>query len=286
MKKFWNIFKKVMLLLSALALVVVFVFTLTSAVQHRQSLVCSSVQVRIDYESGVDFLSTDDIISRVNESIDDNIVGKPLSSLDLKAIEQYLEQNPFVDQARVYTDHAQILHAEIVQKQPILRVMNNDGVGYYLSDKNEKIPLSDKFTARVPIAMGVVETHEDSYGDSIVLYQLYQWAQYLQRDSLIGALIDHCYVQESGELELYPKFGYHTILFGRADGTMAEKFEKLKTFYKEGMTRVGWDKYSTINLKYKGQVVCERRGEEATIKRPEPPAQDTTTNNEQPIDEQ
>ena len=286
MKKFWNIFKKVLLVLSALTLVVLFVFTLTASVQHRQALVCSSVQVKIDYESGVDFLSTDDIMSRVNESIDDEIVGKPLSTLDLKAIEHYLEQNPYVDQARVYTDHAQVLHAEIVQKQPILRVMNNDGVGFYLSDKNEKIPLSGKFTARVPIAMGVVETHEDLYGDSIVLSQLYQWAQYLQRDSLIGALIDHCYVQESGELELYPKFGYHTVLFGRADATMQEKFEKLKTFYKEGMTRIGWDKYSTVNVKYKGQVVCERRGAGEEIKQPEPAKEDTATVAEQPIEEQ
>ena len=110
-----------------------------------------------------------------------------------------------------------------------------------------------------------METHEDTYGDSIVLLQLFQWAQYLQRDTLIGSLIDHCYVQESGELELFTKFGYHSIEFGRADAEMGEKFEKLKTFYREGMTRVGWEKYSSINLKYKGQVVCVKRDGESIV---------------------
>ena len=47
---------------------------------------------------------------------------------------------------------------------------------------------------------------------------------------------------------------------------MKEKLEKLKVFYKEGLTKVGWDKYSVINLKYKGQVVCERKTAEAAVK--------------------
>ena len=248
-----------MLVLSALVVVVLFVFTLTSSVQVQQQLVCSSIQVKIDYESGISFLTTDDVISKVNESIDANVIGKPLSSLDLKYIEHSLEQCPFIAYATVYIDHANAIHAEVIQKRPILRVINNDGVGYYISDKGDKIPLCPTFTAHVPVAMGVVETHEDSYGDSIVLLQLFQWAQYLQRDTLIGSLIDHCYVHESGELELFTKFGYHSIEFGRADAEMGEKFEKLKTFYREGMTRVGWEKYSSINLKYKGQVVCVKR---------------------------
>ena len=267
-----------MLVLSALVVVVLFVFTLTSSVQVQQQLVCSSIQVKIDYESGISFLTTDDVISKVNESIDANVIGKPLSSLDLKYIEHSLEQCPFIAYATVYIDHANAIHAEVIQKRPILRVINNDGVGYYISDKGDKIPLCPTFTAHVPVAMGVVETHEDSYGDSIVLLQLFQWAEYLQRDTLIGSLIDHCYVQESGELELFTKFGYHSIEFGRADAEMGEKFEKLKTFYREGMTRVGWEKYSSINLKYKGQVVCVKRDGEsiATAKKDKEPIAPTT----------
>ncbi|MCW3128437.1 MAG: hypothetical protein JWO03_4095, partial [Bacteroidetes bacterium] len=151
-------------------------------------------------------------------------------------------------------------------KQPLIRIINNDGVGYYLSDKADKIPLCGKFTAHVPVAIGVVETREDLYGDSIILSEIYGMAKYMQQDSLMGAMIDHIYVLESGDLELYTKFGYHTIKFGRAGDGMVEKFEKLKTFYREGLTKVGWDKYSVINLKYKDQIVCERKTAEAVVK--------------------
>lgn len=262
MKKFWNIFKKVMLVLSVTAFVVLFVFTLTSAVQQKKSLVCSSIQVKIDYESGVSFLTTDEITAKVNSLAGGQITGKPLSSLDFRAIEMGLQKDPFVQHARVYIDHARIVHAEITQKQPIIRIINNDGVGYYLSDMNERIPLSGKFTAHVPVAIGEVETRDDLYGDSIILSEIYGLAKYLQRDSLMNAMIDHAYVRSTGDLELYTKMGYHTIEFGRADASMQEKFDKLKTFYRDGLTKVGWDHYSVINLKYKGQVIGVRKGGE------------------------
>ena len=262
MKKFWNIFKKVMLVLSATTVVVLFVFTLTAAVHQQKTLVCSSIQVKIDYESGMSFLTTDQIISNINLLADGEAIGKALPALDLRAIEKGLLKDPYVDKAKIYIDHDRVLHAEIIQKQPILRVMNNDGVGYYLSDKGDKIPLCSTFTAHVPLAIGDVETHENADRDSIVVMQLFSLARYMQRDSLIGSLIDHAYVLPNGEFELFPKFGYHTIEFGRADETMREKFEKLKVFYKEGLAKVGWDKYKVIDLKYQGQVVCQKTSKE------------------------
>jgi cell division protein FtsQ len=262
MKKFWSILKKVMLILSVTAVVVLFVFTLTSAVRQQRTLVCSSIQVKIDYESGMSFLTTDQIVSKINFLAAGEAVGKALPALDLRAIEKGLLKDPFVDRAKVYIDHARVLHADIVQKQPILRIMNTDGVGYYISDKNNKIPLCPTFTAHVPLAIGEVEIHENADRDSTVLSQLFMLAKYMQQDTLIGAMIDHVYVLPDGQFELYPKFGYHAIEFGRADETMKEKFEKLKIFYKEGLAKVGWDKYNIINLKYHGQVVCQKSEKE------------------------
>jgi cell division protein FtsQ len=48
-------------------------------------------------------------------------------------------------------------------------------------------------------------------------------------------------------------------VFGEAKD-FEEKFEKLKTFYTEGLNKTdGWNKYSTINIKYKNQVVCTKK---------------------------
>ena len=62
----------------------------------------------------------------------------------------------------------------------------------------------------------------------------------------------------SGDLELIPRIGSHIIVFG--DYSDCEiKFRNLMSLYKNGLPAVGWNKYETINLKFKGQVVCTKR---------------------------
>ena len=42
---------------------------------------------------------------------------------------------------------------------------------------------------------------------------------------------------------------------GDSDEVVADKFNRLKVFYKEGMPHEGWEKYNTIIVKYEGQIV-------------------------------
>ncbi|MFN6085466.1 MAG: hypothetical protein ACK476_11145, partial [Fluviicola sp.] len=67
-----------------------------------------------------------------------------------------------------------------------------------------------------------------------------------------------------GDFILIPQVGGHEIVFGTAnsDRDVKEKFEKLKTFYKEGIPYEGWNKYSSINLKYKNQIVGKKRNDD------------------------
>ena len=62
------------------------------------------------------------------------------------------------------------------------------------------------------------------------------------------------------ELELVPRSGDFTILFGtvgsRPDNE--EKLDRLMTFYKKGLGRNGGSGFRTVNVKYKGQVVCAK----------------------------
>lgn len=60
------------------------------------------------------------------------------------------------------------------------------------------------------------------------------------------------------ELELTPRSGNFTILFGSPDDA-ERKFDKLFRFYREGLSRAGWDRYKTIDLRFRGQIVCSER---------------------------
>ncbi|HBC79552.1 MAG TPA: cell division protein FtsQ, partial [Bacteroidales bacterium] len=42
-------------------------------------------------------------------------------------------------------------------------------------------------------------------------------------------------------------------------GDFENKLKNLEVFYDRVLPEVGWNKYSNINLAFKGQIVCRRR---------------------------
>jgi cell division protein FtsQ len=259
MKKFWRILKKVLLVSAMLSAAGLFVIVLTSAIQKQKMLVCRNIQVKIDYDSGIAFLSENEIKDKINYLSGGSIIGKRLSALDFRAMEREVKKNPYVKSTEIFVDQSQVVTVEISQKRPILRVINNDGVSYYIGENNDRIPVSDNFTSHVAVALGSVETHTNAKRDSSVQAALYNLIQYVKKDEFLNALVDQVYVEENGELMVIPKIEGQTIRFGLANNDMAEKFDRLKVFYKEGLRRTGWSKYKTIDVRYKDQVVCEKR---------------------------
>ena len=256
MQKFWRILKKILAVTAVVACAALFVVVLTSAVQKQEQLTCKNLQIKIDYDSGIAFVNESEIKERINFLSGENVVGKELQRIDFRTLETEVEKNPFVDEAEIFVDQQQNLMIEIVQKRPILRILNNDGVGYYLSENNERIPLCDKFTPHVAVALGNVVTGEGTKRDSTVQSALFSLIKVIRVDSFLNALVDQIYVAENGEMELVPRITGHTIRFGKPDENTTQKFEQLKVFYNEGMKKVGWYKYKTIDLRFTNQVVC------------------------------
>ena len=89
------------------------------------------------------------------------------------------------------------------------------------------------------------------------MLKLYKLAKYIRSDKFLNATIEQIYVNNSNEFELIPKTGKHFIEFGDTNN-MKKKFDNLIVFYKDGLKRVGWDKYKKVNLKYLNQVVCSK----------------------------
>ena len=184
-----------------------------------------------------------------------------------------MNSHPAVENSDIAVDVNGDVTMNVTQRTPLVRVMNMDGESYYIDTKSKLMPLSDKFTARVIIATGfIVEPYATRYQVSVdaisknekfaaisVLDDIYNISTYIAKDSVLASLIHQINVTPDKELELYPSIGNHKIVFGDAKD-FEEKFEKLKTFYTEGLNKTdGWNKYSTINIKYKNQVVCTKK---------------------------
>lgn len=94
------------------------------------------------------------------------------------------------------------------------------------------------------------------------------FVEYILQNDFWSAEITQVVASESGSgdmlLRLVPRSGDFVIDFGEVANIEA-KFNSLERFYRVVLSSVGWDAYSTISVRYDGQVVCRE-----SAKRPEP----------------
>jgi len=156
------------------------------------------------------------------------------------------------------------MNIKVLQRSPILRIINASNQNYYIDRKGRLLPVRTGQSTRVIIASGKIP---DKYSDTLdvsvpdhsrLLNDLYVLSNYIRDDVFLKAQIEQIYVTREGEFEMVPKVGRHLIVFGDISN-MENKFTKLKVFYDQGIKKSGWNKYRKINLKYKDQVVCEKK---------------------------
>lgn len=255
--------KKVVRVLSLVTLLACLagLIMLTSFNANRQNkIVCENVAISINQESGIFFLDNEDVKGILLHSFGDSVKGDQIQKIDVGRIEKVLENDPYVQDAETWLDANGELHIQIVQKQPIARVINKYGVNYYINENANKIPISSKFTARVPVVTGNVQegTNQTDMITTPVLKNVLTLTRFIHNNTFWNAQIEQVSVANNGTFVLIPKLGNHKIEFGGIDN-MEDKFHKLEIFYTDGLSYVGWDKYETIKLDYKGQIVCEKK---------------------------
>jgi cell division protein FtsQ len=226
--------------------------------------------------------------SEVDQLLSDNnglLVGRRLANINIQKLEDKLVANPFIEYAKVYLDMNGIIHADIKQREPILRVLTYAGQDFYIDKNGLKIPLSDHFTARVLVANGAILESFNNEIDTLktkVAKDLFATAKFIAQNELWSEQIVQIYVNDDKDMELVPRVGSQKIVFGNGDD-LESKFKNLLVFYKKAIPLVGWDTYSTINLKFKGQIVCVKRDSILQVKKqgPVPVLADSTTINKE-----
>ena len=244
--------------------------TLGFVTEKRQRLVCNQVEVCILDSSHNAFISPN-IVKNLLQKKGINLIGKNFGEIDLKNLETVLNNCPPIEKAEVYKTIGGKVVIEIRQRSPILRVIDANNVSYYIDNKGYVMRLSGNYTSRVIIANGYIHCAipdngklsvldvENSLKDKrYLLADLFKLAQFIADDDFWNAQIQQIFVNAAGDFELIPRVGAHVIVFGDYSDC-EEKFSNLMSFYKNGLPVVGWNKYETINLKYRGQVICTKR---------------------------
>ncbi|MDP2413161.1 cell division protein FtsQ/DivIB [Daejeonella sp.] len=232
--------------------------TLMSFIEIKKSaLKCKDVKVLLPGQ--FNFIERDEVDKILMEN-GGAMLGKDLNDINIHKLENALKANPFIEFAKVYADMTGVIHVQIRQREPVLRVVNMANLHFYIDGNGNKIPLSDNYTAKVLVASGLIEEDFSGRVDTLktkMARDLFRTALYIRSDTLWDNQIEQLFVDLKGDIEMVPRVGGHKIILGSAD-SLQIKFRNLLVFYKKAIPKVGWDTYKTINLKYANQIVCEK----------------------------
>ena len=236
--------------ISYLFLIVTVLFYISwSSLFHLDLQKCSKVQIQVDTEGDLFFINTE-MVEEMIFSKEDSLIGKSYEDINIYLLEEFVNEHPNIKKAELYLTLDGALSIDVKQREPLVRVFEGNE-SYYLDEEMNHFALSDQYSARIL----------QVYWDELTEFRveiLGSLIELIESDKFLKAQITGIVFDENNELVVYPRLGGHKIILGEAED-LRNKFEKLKVFYRHGLGKVGWGRYSMINLKYHNQVVCTKR---------------------------
>lgn len=229
----------------------------------ESSMLCKQVNINIEDEATNGFISGQEVKSRLNNN---GIypLGKPLKEINSRKIEETLKQSPFIKNAECYKTEDGHVCISLTQRLPTLHVMATNGDDYYLDDDHRIMPNSH-YTSNLIVATGYIDRR---YARNYISYL----ADAIMANDFWKNQIEQINVLPDLGVELVPRVGDHIVYIGQLPKTkyIADrrklvtdytnvKMDRLKKFYKHGLSQAGWNKYSYINVEFDNQIICKKR---------------------------
>jgi len=247
-KAYW---KKALLILADTVLAVYLVLAMTSFNNPKETVsVCSKVDIDIESDGDGGFLNADDV-KQMLEQQHIYPLAQPLRCISSRKIEETLESSPYVNQAECYKTQEGDLCISLRQHTPVVRVMDVQGNDYYVDSEGGLLPNSTRYTCDLVVATGIITR---KYAQET----LTKVGNTLRADKFWQQQVEQLNVLGDGTLELVPRVGDHIVYLGQPTN-LERKLERLKKFYKYGLNKTGWNKYSRISVEYDNQIICKKR---------------------------
>ena len=166
--------------------------------------------------------------------------------LDLNKLEKSINKQEMIQKAEVFVSVDGVLKAVVKQKTPIGRVFDKAG-SFYIDYEGSSMPLSDNYTARVPLLSGEIAVVKKE--------KLSEVLRMIDKDEFLKKNIIGVQVLPNGSLIMANRNYDFQIDFGRTIN-IERKFKNYKAFFQKAVLDSTLNKYKKINLKFTKQVVC------------------------------
>ncbi len=263
MRKFWqNITSNENIVRYALvATLLVFMVMYDRAGRHKQRSLTGPMVIDVKHlDSGNDFITNQEMREKITKKFSSDFTKVPIEKLDVPEIESQLKSLDFIKSTDVYVDANNRLNILVKQREPLFRILSSTGQSMYVDKDGTTMPASNHYSPRVMVA----------YLDNIITRDtlnikrpgqekdLYDLATTISHDNVLEALVEEIIAGDHNEWVIIPKLGPSRIYIGTLQN-LEEKLETLKKVYRKILPAEGWEKYYSINLKFKGQVICTKK---------------------------
>lgn len=225
---------------------------------HREndSTVCWKLAVDVDISDGNYFVD-EEIVRNTIYDLGDSVVGTSMNDISIHKLRNAILRHEAVKAAFVTKTIDGQVKVKVEQRVPIARILLDEAPGYYVDAEGNIMPLSDKFTAHVPVFTGhLAEPVNEQQMQRVE--SIYRLSDFIRNDEFLNAQVEHVYVDSSGEFDIIPRVGTQRIKLGNAND-LTMKFKKLKIFYDEIRSSGDLNAYTIIDLRFRDQVVCEKK---------------------------
>jgi len=253
---------RILLIIPVLYLAVI-PFVLASLTNSKP---CSRVIIHITDSADYHFVTRRQLLNLVYGD-NNRILGSPVKSIPVSEIEERIQRLRELKIAEVYLAIDGSLHVYTDQRNPVMRVLPDEGGDFFIDEEGCTFRKRNLYTPRLHIVGGNVDITPamlngvsvlDTGFKDIVLRDVFHFVQYINSNPFWSAQIDQIYIDSREEIDLFPRVGIHLIHLGTAENYEG-KLRNLEAFYEKILPEAGWNKYSSINLEFRDQIVCKRR---------------------------
>ena len=192
-------------------------------------------------------------------SILDNYFTKESLNINFNDLEKKIKSNPHIKKVTLYKDLTGNLNVIVNQFQPIARIVHENKSIKYFDIDGEIFPTSLGYSHRVLLIFltSKINFLNNNLNNTEFGVDLLNMVKYIESDKFLSKLVSEIEVDNFKNIIIRPQISKQKIIFGYPDD-LVNKFRKIKIFYEDIAPAKGWNTYSSVNVKYRNQIICDK----------------------------
>lgn len=247
MKRIINI---VLLSVAGTLVLLTLLIGLVGSRRHFNNTKCSGISIELTDSAQRQFIRPAQILSVINKEYG-GYLNVPFGSIDLKRMEDILEDHGILDRHDAYLTRDGILHISATQCTPVMKV-EHEGQLWYICNGGRHFKVTSDWCKGIPLMKSGAGMNNRKWIGRVAAL-----GSYINSNRKLSENIESMRCSSNGEISIKFRDRSETFIIGQP-GETKEKMARIERYRKdiaplceeEGKT------YKSVNVKYRNQIVC------------------------------